>query len=146
MARTPHRTAARAVEAQRRIREAGERVTTPRSAVLAALLAADHALTHHEVEEALAPVTPVDRVTVYRVLDRLVATGLAHRIPGEDRTWRFGATRRGPGGAHAHFTCSGCGRTVCLEETEVPAAVKVPRGFVPQRIELTVQGLCAACR
>ena len=146
MERRPLRPAAKAAAAQRLIRAAGERLTAPRAAVLAVLLEARSALTHHEIEAALAAAAPVDRVTVYRVLDWLVALGLAHRIPGEDRTWRFRANRAPAHGPHAHFTCSRCGRTLCLEDVAVPAGVKLPRGFVPQKVELTVQGLCASCQ
>ena len=142
---TPNRRATKAADAQRLIRAAGERLTAPRTAVLAVLLEARRALTHHEIESALGPGIPVDRVTVYRVLDWLVRLGLAHRIPGEDRTWRFGASRDPSHGPHAHFTCSRCGKTVCLDDVATPPAVKVPRGFVPQKVELTVQGLCASC-
>ena len=146
MARHPTRPPAKAATAQRLIRAAGERLTAPRAAVLAVLLEARSALTHHEIEAALAAAVPVDRVTVYRVLDWLVALGLAHRIPGEDRTWRFRANRAPAHGPHAHFTCSRCGRTLCLEDVAVPPSVKLPRGFVPQKVELTVQGLCASCQ
>jgi Fur family ferric uptake transcriptional regulator len=131
-------------DAQKLIRAAGERLTSPRSAVLATLLDSGEALSHHDVEERLRGVLSVDRVTVYRVLDWLTGAGLAHRIAGDDRTWRFNATR-GNSGQHAHFTCSGCGRTVCLEAVPVKVALKMPRGFVSREIELNVRGLCAAC-
>jgi Fur family ferric uptake transcriptional regulator len=146
MARSRPRPSSRVAAARGRIRAAGERLTAPRAAVLGALLASDTALTHHEIEAALRPTSGVDRVTVYRVLDWLVALGLAHRIAGEDRTWRFRASRDPSHGPHAHFTCSGCGRTVCLEDVAVPSAVRLPRGYRPQKVELTVSGLCAACR
>ena len=136
----------RTTAAERAIRAAGERLTAPRAAVLETLLAARQALTHHEIEQALAPRLAVDRVTVYRVLDWLVSLGLAHRIAGEDRTWRFLATHGEGHAAHAHFMCSRCGRTVCLDEVAVPPAVKVPRGFEPSHVELNVKGVCAACR
>jgi Fur family ferric uptake transcriptional regulator len=136
----------RALAAERAIRAAGERLTAPRAAVLETLLAARQALTHHEIEHALAPRLAVDRVTVYRVLDWLVALGLAHRLAGEDRTWRFLASQGEGHAAHAHFMCSRCGRTVCLDEVAVPPAVKVPRGFAPSHVELNVKGVCAACR
>jgi Fur family ferric uptake transcriptional regulator len=136
----------RALAAERAIRAAGERLTAPRAAVLETLLAARQALTHHEIEQALAPRLAVDRVTVYRVLDWLVALGLAHRLAGEDRTWRFLASQGEGHAAHAHFMCSRCGRTVCLDEVAVPPAVKVPRGFAPSHVELNVKGVCAACR
>lgn len=136
----------RLAAARDRIRAAGERLTAPRAAVLGVLLGSDTALTHHEIEEALRPGHDADRVTVYRVLDWLVALGLAHRIPGEDRTWRFRASRGPAHAPHAHFTCSGCGRTVCLEDVAVPRALQLPRGYRSQKVELTVSGLCASCR
>ncbi|MBK7658284.1 MAG: transcriptional repressor [Betaproteobacteria bacterium] len=136
----------RSSAAERAIRAAGERLTAPRAAVLQTLLAARQALTHHEIEQALASRLAVDRVTVYRVLDWLVSLGLAHRIAGEDRTWRFLATHGEAHATHAHFMCSRCGRTVCLDEVAVPPAVKVPRGFEPSHVELNVKGVCAACR
>jgi len=137
------RRAGRAREAERRIRASGERLTAPRSTVLAALLAADRALSHAELERALGR-QAVDRVTIYRVLEWLTATGLAHRVAGEDRLWRFVASRPGAG-AHAHFTCSSCGRTVCLERVAVRAPAKLPRGWLLSGAEMNLRGLCAAC-
>ena len=145
MANSRSRLAARVPVARQRIRAAGERLTGPRATVLALLLDSDTALTHHEIEDALRGAAHVDRVTVYRVLDWLVALGLAHRIPGDDRIWRFRANRDPWHGPHAHFTCSRCGKTVCLDDVAVPSGVKVPKGFLPQKVDLTVQGLCAAC-
>ena len=145
MDRSRSRHDAQVPAARGRIRAAGERLTASRAAVLAVLLGSETALTHHEVEDALRAVLCVDRVTVYRVLDWLVALGLAHRIPGEDRTWRFRANRDSSHGPHAHFTCSRCGMTVCLEDVSAPSRVRLPAGFLTQKVELTVQGLCAAC-
>ena len=136
--------AQRVPQAEKRIRAAGERLTAPRAAVLAFLLGADRALTHHEIETGVRAKLAVDRVTIYRVLEWLTGAGLAHRIAGEDRVWRFNANREG-GHAHAHFTCSACGKTVCLEEVKVRAPVKVPAGYVPQEVELNIRGLCSAC-
>jgi Fur family transcriptional regulator, ferric uptake regulator len=139
------RTGNRIPEAQKLIREAGERLTSPRSAVLATLLASGEALSHHDIEERLRDLLSVDRVTVYRVLDWLTGTGLAHRIAGDDRTWRFNASRGRHAGRHAHFTCSGCGKTVCLDEIPAELALKMPRGFVSREFELNVRGLCSRC-
>jgi Fur family ferric uptake transcriptional regulator len=142
---TSRRTGIYIPEAQKLIRAASERLTSPRSAVLAALLASEEALSHHDVEERLRDVLSVDRVTVYRVLDWLTVAGLAHRIAGDDRTWRFNASRGRQPGPHAHFTCSGCGRTICLEEMPVKLALKMPKGFVSREVELNVRGLCSTC-
>ena len=134
-----------AAAAQRLIRGAGQRLTSPRAAVLAALIGAEQALTHHEIEAALPAGVAVDRVTVYRVLEWLVDIGLAHRIAGDDRVWRFNASGQGRHKRHAHFTCSECGKVVCLKDVKVPAAARMPRGFVSREVELTIKGLCAAC-
>ncbi|MFN3594830.1 MAG: Fur family transcriptional regulator [Thiobacillaceae bacterium] len=76
-----------AIAAEALVRRYG-RATPARVAVLRLLLTADSALTHAEVAARLGG--GVDRVTLYRVLDWLVSRGLAHRIAGEDRIWRFG--------------------------------------------------------
>ncbi len=127
------------------IREAGARVTRPRVGVLASLLKAARALTHHEIEQRVRSTLPVDRVTVYRVLEWLVANRLAHRIAGDDRVWRFNAIAGRHTGAHAHFKCNDCGRVMCLADVATPRRVALPAGYRSQQVEVTVKGLCAAC-
>jgi Fur family transcriptional regulator, ferric uptake regulator len=139
MSISPHNSA------EHLIREAGARVTQPRISVLTTLLAAPRALTHHEVERRVRRTLPIDRVTVYRVLEWLVANQLAHRIPGDDRVWRFNATADEHADKHAHFKCSDCRRVICLEDVAAPRHVSLPAGYRSQRVEITVQGLCAAC-
>jgi Fur family ferric uptake transcriptional regulator len=136
------------------IRATGERLTAPRTAVLACLLATGRAASHLDVADNLAANHPVDRVTVYRVLEWLVKTGIAHRIAGDDRVWRF-MISPGQGGAkpapqrlhshHAHFTCATCGQTFCLDEVSPDIKVQVPAGFLASEIELMVRGRCADC-
>lgn len=132
-------------QAESLIRGTGARLTRPRVEVLAALLAAEQALSHHELEERIDRSFDIDRVTIYRVLDWLTAQGLAHRIAGDDRVRRFNAAGHAHEGAHAHFQCSGCGTVLCLDEFSPAPAVRLPRGFRPQQFELTVKGLCAGC-
>lgn len=123
------------------LRRTGARVTPARVRVLAALMAAGRPLSHHEIEALEGE--PLDRVTLYRVLDWLVAQGLARRMAGEDRVWRFLAGAEVHAG-HAHFHCGGCGAVSCLESQAVQG-VRLPRGFRSDAVELTVRGRCAAC-
>ena len=108
--------------AEAAIRATGDRLTQPRVAVLATLLASDHAISHLDVTDAVAKHHPIDRVTVYRVLEWLVTMGIAHRIAGDDRVWRFMLNAPKITGKakvhhqHAHFTCSDCGQTFCLDD------------------------------
>jgi Fur family ferric uptake transcriptional regulator len=129
------------------VQRTGARVTRQRVAVLAVLLAAPRALTHHEVEKRAHRGLGMDRVTVYRVLEWLTARNLAHRIAGDDRVWRFNAAEdEAEGGhAHAHFKCNGCGEVTCLDGVRAARSIRLPSGYHPQEVDLTVKGLCVEC-
>ena len=137
--------------AEKQIRATGERLTQPRVAVLALLLAADHAMAHQDVATAIAAHQPIDRVTVYRVLEWLVEVGIAHRIAGDDRIWRFmlnhahGARKGDIKHQHAHFTCNRCGQTFCLNDMHTRLDFKLPQGFRPVEVDLKFRGACAHC-
>ena len=142
-------------QARERVRATGARVTGARVRVLALLMRADEALTHHEVQRRLelgdGP-EGLDRVTLYRVLDWMVEAGLAHRVSGPDRVWRFSA-HGDPGASaahprHGHFKCRGCERMFCMKASPGfgrSVRAMLPEGFAGDEIELTVLGLCAGC-
>lgn len=127
------------------LRNAGERATPAREVVLDILLDAASALTHQEIEQnARERGISADRVTLYRVLDWLVARRHAHRIAGEDRVWRFNAA--GPEAhGHAHFRCTQCGQVFCLNDLHPALGFNLPKGFQFERAELTIQGICPGC-
>ena len=122
----------------------GGRVTRTRVAVIEALQTSSHPLSHDEIGAALAAdAIAHDRVTLYRALDWLVEQGIAQRIAGGERAWRFEIRRDGDH-RHAHFHCERCGQIVCLED--VPAtAPTLPAGFAVARAELVLHGACADC-
>ena len=123
---------------------AGERQTPARCAVLEVLLAAEQALTHLEIAAKLK--TPINRVTLYRVLEWLVRHRIAHKIVDGDRVWRFNASP--PAGEthhHAHFRCNRCVSVTCLEGMFTTFALSLPAGFSPQEVDLTISGICATC-
>jgi Fur family ferric uptake transcriptional regulator len=55
----------------------------------------------------------LNRVTLYRILDLLVEHKVATRHNAGERAFRY-CLHSGPAG-HAHFTCSRCGHTECLD-------------------------------
>ncbi|MFC5770022.1 Fur family transcriptional regulator [Thauera sinica] len=131
--------------ARERIAALGGRVTRTRLVALELLQQSPHPLSHDEIGEALAAAGIAhDRVTLYRALDWLVERGLARRIAGGERAWRFevmrDATHR-----HAHFHCDRCGQVVCLEGLEPAPTTGLPSGFHVDRAELVLHGSCAAC-
>lgn len=128
-----------------RIRALGARATPARVAVLRLLRGAERALSHHDIESALAE-AGFDRVTLYRVLDWLVAGGLAHRTIDTQRVFRFSvAADDAPShAAHAHFRCEACGRVYCLADVLISAPA-LPAGFSAHTLEFSVTGKCAGC-
>lgn len=135
----------RAPAAAVRISEQGGRATPTRTAVLDTLLHAGQPLSHDEIGESLAiRGIPHDRVTLYRTLDWLVSHGLAHRVAGADRVWRFNALPDEQH-SHAHFHCEHCRGVFCLESLQPAMAASLPAGFSLQRAELNVHGRCPKC-
>ena len=131
--------------ADQMIRASRGRITSARSRVLAALLSAERALTHQEIAKRLDSQGILDRVTLYRTLDWLVDQGLAHRVSGEDRFWRFNSSGAAEAHEHAHFKCTHCGQVFCLGEVSTAFAIQLPRGFQSRHIELSIKGVCNAC-
>lgn len=133
------------------LKRAGARVTLARVQVLAALLEADRALTHLDVQRRLEQAggaDAFDRVTLYRVLEWLTGQGLAHRVASDDRVFRFSAQPDAHVGAHGHFKCVRCERVTCLPAgsgLDGVARALLPEGYVGDRVELTVLGRCADC-
>lgn len=123
----------------------GGRITRTRVAVLDILLAADQSLTHDEIGAALVDRgIKHDRVTLYRTLDWLLESGVAHKVAGDDRARRFGVAASGPH-EHAHFHCDRCGKVVCLEGLQPAVAVSLPGGYRLDRAELILHGACPTC-
>lgn len=126
------------------LRGLGARATPARIRVLEALRDASRALSHHELEAQFGDAL-LDRVTLYRVLDWLVAQGLAHKTTDESRVFRFSAAgARAAHEEHAHFHCEGCGRVFCLAALQ-PLKPRLPRGFRTTQVDLNIHGECAGC-
>ena len=134
-----------------RLRSNGLRATTASMAVLRCLDRSDRPLTHAELGPAVeqAEAQPVERVTLYRVLERLVAAGLVLRYPGPDGTARFGMP--GPD-AIGHFECNACHRIIELSRAVVPPKVLEHlarqlqgQGIASGELSLAVSGTCSQC-
>lgn len=111
--------------------------------MLQLLRSAPTALTHNEIELALG-VPAIDRVTLYRVLDWLVDSALAHKNSDAHRVFRFSAAAAGEHTTHIHFRCEHCGRVFCLDAAP-PAAPILPAGFLLSRLDFDLRGRCANC-
>lgn len=137
--------------AEAQLRGASVRVTDARVKVLAALLGAQRAITHQDVQDTFAD---MDRVTLYRALDCLTDAGLAHKIAGDDRVFRYSAgTDHGsvPHHQHGHFKCTRCSKMFCLDSIGDAGMLhealqeSLGKGFQSHDIEFTIKGWCADC-
>jgi Fur family ferric uptake transcriptional regulator len=131
--------------ARQLLQQASGRVTPARIGVLGILLEAQAALSHQEIEQLAAQQgLSCDRVTLYRALDWLVEQGMAHKINGADRTWRYNA-QTGTPHQHAHFHCKRCQQVYCLENLQPAFVFSLPPGYQLEQVDVNLQGICPAC-
>ena len=125
------------------IRRCGARATPARVRVLRLLREAPTPLSHAELEARLGELA-IDRVTLYRVLDWLVESGLAHRSADAQRVFRFSAASLSEHATHVHFRCEQCGGVFCLDAS-LPVAPALPPGFSLTRLDFDLRGICDKC-
>ena len=125
------------------IRRFGARATPARVRVLRVLREAPTPLSHAEIEVRLGDMA-LDRVTLYRVLDWLVDSGLAHKSADANRVFRFSPAPAGEHASHVHFRCEICGGVFCLD-APAPLPPQLPPGFVLARMDFDLRGRCAVC-
>lgn len=123
-------------------------ITGSRQKILQLFLSRNGALSHADIEKKTGE--SFDRVTVYRTLQTFVESGIIHLIPTTDNSIKYALCKNdcAPGhhhDNHVHFICDECNKTICLEEVTIPS-VKLPKGFMPQRSEMVVTGVCGECR
>ena len=131
--------------AERRVGEAGERLTPPRRRVLELLFESGQPVKAYDLMAAYQPGAPAKPPTVYRALEFLERQGLVHRIQSLNA---YVACRRGEVHAAAFLICDCCGATSEVE----PAAAKAmtdlatAAGFALRAVTVEANGLCAACQ
>jgi Fur family ferric uptake transcriptional regulator len=132
-------------KARQMLKDARLYCTEPRLAILQVLLQAARPLRQDQVAEQLT-LRALNKVTVYRTLESLVEVGLLHRAFTYKRAWYFElADHCTEHQCHPHFTCTNCGVTLCLTDILLPMARMSQKGFVINRQQVRLEGLCPAC-
>ena len=142
-------------EIQTRLEATGLRRTLATRSVLGLFLANPQGTLSHA--QALASLQArglaINRVTLYRLLDRLAVCGVLQRHADDGaRTWRFGLADTEDGLA-PRFECDACHRQFRLTEASAPTravATDLFRtlaslGHQGQRVDLSIHGTCASC-
>lgn len=143
-------------EIQTRLEAAGLRRTLATRAVLGLFLAQPQSTLSHA--QALASLTArgldINRVTLYRLLERLAACGVLQRQTDDDaRTWRFRLAELGGEAAAPRFECDACHRRFRLTQASAPTQAVADdllrtladMGHRGLRIDLSIHGTCAEC-
>ncbi len=132
-------------KARQMLQQAKLYCTEARLAILQVLMQADRPLRQDQIAEQLA-LRALNKVTVYRTLESLMEVGLVHRAFTYKRAWYFElADHCTEHQCHPHFTCTNCGVTTCLTHILVPMAKVSQKGFVINRQQVRLEGLCPAC-
>lgn len=148
---------------QTRLEAAGLRRTLATRAVLGLFLAQPPGgLTHAQAMNALtARGLDINRVTLYRLLDRLAVCGVLQRQTDDaERTWRFSlapehgvGSRAVPADGLPQFECDGCHRQFAVDGAADPMRalardlqrLLAQRGHQGGRVDVAVHGTCASC-
>ncbi len=132
------------MEARAILKAAGLYCTAARLAVVDSLRQASGPIKPSTISARLG--TRFDRVTVYRSLDSLVHADLVHKVFIEERACHYELAHRcSKTQCHPHFTCTGCGHTHCLTQLKIPMAQSPHLGFIVQRQQVRLEGLCPDC-
>ena len=123
--------------------------TPNRLSVLQIIGNSPHPLSAQEIIEHSSRVQHVNRVTVYRILDRLVEKKLVERISAGDRSFRYGLAPNANHRPHSHFFCLECGEMECLSPDYITLDMEsLERSFLGliERVEVRFDGICEDCR
>lgn len=120
------------------------RNTPAKKAILDLLKSADSALSQDRIEAEVKG--EMDRVTIYRVLNRFCEDGITHKILADDGKYYFAlcndCSEHKHNHNHFHFRCITCDKVECLDEK---VAVKLPGGYKMENVSGWVTGYCMAC-
>jgi Fur family ferric uptake transcriptional regulator len=126
------------------------RNTQARKTILAMINESAVALSQPSIQHALNGLC--DRVTIYRVLDRLVDEGLVHKVVNVNGVVNYAACstcdhdhhdHQHHKHQHIHFSCRICNELTCLEQ--VVPDFSLPENFVLEETFFTISGTCANC-
>ena len=101
-----------------------------------------------DIFKTLERSSSINRVTVYRILDRLVDSGVIERISTGGRAFYYGLAPNAHHQPHPHFYCKNCGQMDCLNpeslNVEIDSLWKTFPGRI-DKVEVRVDGICKNC-
>ena len=120
------------------------RTTTAKTEIQELIVSSSVALSHSEIQKSLEGLC--DRVTIYRVLERLMEEGVIHKIVNVDGVVKYAGCYSCSvknSHNHIHFSCQKCKAVTCLDDVE--PSFKLPKNYKVSEINFTLSGLCPQC-
>jgi Fur family ferric uptake transcriptional regulator len=121
------------------------RNTPAKTAVLEIFEKSEKALSHTEIQHQLNDLC--DRVTTYRILERLLNDDIIHKISNRDGTVKYAKCQHAHQKVqihnHAHFSCEKCLEITCLQQVK-PSYI-MPHNYKISEINFTISGVCPKC-
>ncbi len=141
-------TAMREFPPERILRSFGLRCTPGRLALLKILAEANHALSQEQIAALLKQTKQsLNKVSIYRALECFVETGMVHRAFLQNRIWHYELSFRcSVKQCHPHFHCYICRCTFCMPQVSVPLASGLEEGFILERQQVRLEGICPNCK
>ncbi len=123
-----------------------QRKTVAKTAILELISNSDVALSQIEIQNTLNGLC--DRVTIYRVLDRLVNEDSIHKIATTDGTVKYASCNHKHDHEthhhhHIHFSCEKCLSVTCLDD--INPVFNIPENYMVNEMNFTLTGLCPKC-
>ena len=122
------------------------RNTPAKRFVVAQFSQTNRAISQRELQDA--PDNMYDRVTLYRVLERLVSEGFLHRATDKTGVIRYAQCNHNHHAEncthqHIHFHCEICDEVQCLDN--IIPGFQLPQGFKINQVLFTIAGVCPHC-
>ena len=120
------------------------RNTNAKTQILSFIQNAKKAVSHAEIHHSLGDIC--DRVTVYRVLERLVKEDSIHKIVNTDGVLNYASCHSCStvhNHNHVHFSCEKCKSITCLEKIEFD--INLPKNYSFSEAFFTIKGICSSC-
>lgn len=121
------------------------RSTAAKTAIIELIEHSPSALSHADIQNELGDLC--NRVTIYRVLDRLLDEELVHKVVDTDGIAKFLACNHCEDNHdhhHIHFSCSHCGEITCLHH--IIPQFQLPKSYTLEEVNCTVKGVCPKCK
>jgi Fur family ferric uptake transcriptional regulator len=133
---------------QEMLSSAGLEATSNRLRVLEVVGNNSCPLSAGDIFKTLERSSSINRVTVYRILDRLVDQGVVERLSTGGRAAYYGLAPNEHHQPHPHFYCKVCGQMDCLNPESLSVETDTIQKTFPGRIdkvEVRVDGICKNC-